>query len=589
METVVPTRAGTRRQPPVSSDLTDILWKAADKLRGTMDAAEYKHFVLGLVFLKYVSDTFEEQTTTIGPDGQSSDREGPARPALFLVPPQARWDAIIAAAEAAATSATTAGTSQTADASAATVGLVLDDAMLALARANPDLLDVLPEGRYSGRGIDERRLAELVGLIHQLGFGDRQSLTSGHGDGTRRPARDVLGEVYEYCLERFALAEGRRGGEYFTPKCVVSLLVEVLRPRPGELVYDPACGSGGMFVQAERFIQSHGHRAITTPAGTTPAGTTPAGAGHQPGGTTVFGQELNQTTWRLSAMNCAIHGIRADLGGRWADSFHEDLHPDLRADVIMANPPFNISDWGGQRLAGDPRWRYGVPPPGNANFAWLQHMASKLAPDGRSGIVLANGSMSSRKGGEGDIRRAMVEDDLVACIVALPGQLFRSTPIPACLWFLARSKTPSAGHSSDRRGQVLFIDARDLGTLVNRTERRLTEADLQRVSRTYHRWRGTPPARPTTPARPTVAHRPEPPADHQYQDVPGFCHSAALEEIRDNGFILTPGRYVGIPAAKPPREPLEQRLSRLASELEQRFAETARLEAVVREQLRGLL
>ncbi len=296
------------------------------------------------------------------------------------------------------------------------IGQLLDGAMKAVGDANPDLKGALPQGLYNGRGVDERRLGELVDLINRLGFRDQFN-----PDGTRRSARDVLGEVYEYCLEKFALAEGRRGGEYFTPKSIVKLIVEILEPQPGERVYDPACGSGGMFVQAEKFIETHGGNAFDI---------------------SVYGQELNQTTWRLAKMNLAIHGIEANLSTRWADSFHEDQHPDLRADVVMANPPFNISDWGGDRLVMDPRWEYGVPPVGNANFAWLQHMAHKLAPKGRAGIVLANGSMSSKQSGEGDIRRAMVEGDLVACMVALPGQLFRSTQIPACLWFLARDKSP---------------------------------------------------------------------------------------------------------------------------------------------------
>ncbi|WP_406045106.1 type I restriction-modification system subunit M [Micromonospora sp. NBC_00898] len=532
-----------RARKPVerqSADLKDTLWKSADKLRGSMDAAEYKHFVLGLIFLKYTSDAFDERRAQIEAELEAEGIPEANRPALledqdeyagrgvFWVPQAARWESLAHRAKTAA--------GQT------SIGQLLDGAMKAVGDANPDLKGALPQGLYNGRGVDERRLGELVDLIHKLRFRDQFG-----ADGKRRRARDVLGEVYEYCLEKFALAEGRRGGEYFTPKSIVKLIVEILEPQPGERVYDPACGSGGMFVQAEKFIETHGGKAFDI---------------------SVFGQELNQNTWRLAKMNLAIHGIEANLSTRWADSFHEDQHPDLRADVVMANPPFNISDWGGDRLVMDPRWEYGIPPVGNANYAWLQHMAHKLSPKGRAGIVLANGSMSTKQSGEGDIRRAMVEGDLVACMVALPGQLFRSTPIPACLWFLARDKSPQGSKRlANRVNQVLFIDARNLGVMRNRTERELTGEDIRRVAETYHAWRGTDK---------TI----------QYMDVAGFCKSATLDEVREHEFILTPGRYVGAAEADTSDdELLEEKMSRITRELFAHFDESARLQAVVRDHL----
>ena len=479
-----------------------MLWKAADKLRGSMDAAAYKHFLLGLIFLKYVSDAAAQQREEI------------------RVPAAARWDAIAAAAKSGSRGKT--------------VGELVDGAMGEIERANEELRGVLPR-MFSRSGVDERRLAELVDLIGKLGFGDQAG-----------QARDLLGHVYEYCLGRFAAAEGRRGGEFYTPQSVVQLLVEVLEPAPGSRVYDPCCGSGGMFVQAEKFSQTHGGR---------------------PSGISVYGQELNQNTWRLAKMNLAIRGIGADLGPRWADTFHDDLHPGLQADVVMANPPFNISDWGGDKLLSDPRWVYGVPPAGNANFGWIQHMVSKLSRHGSAGIVLANGSMSSRQSGEGDIRRAMVQDDLVACIVALPSQLFRTAQIPACLWFLTRDKTPRGGGAlKDRRGEVLFIDARSMGTLVDRTTRVLTRENVTKVAGTYHAWRGT--------GRPLA-----------YEDEPGFCHSAELAEIKEHDYVLTPGRYVGAAGTRDSEEPIADRIERLAGELHSHFRESARLEREIRDRL----
>jgi type I restriction enzyme M protein len=439
---------------------------------------------------------------------------------VFWVPPAGRWDAIAQAAKSGAGNKS--------------VGELLDEAIAAIERSNGELHGVLPK-IFNRSGVDERRLAGLIDLIGRVGFGQQ-----------RGRARDVLGHVYEYCLERFAAAEGKRGGEFYTPQSVVRLLVEVLEPEPGSRVYDPCCGSGGMFVQTERFIETHGGR---------------------PFDIAVYGQELNQNTWRLAKMNLAIHGIGANLGPRWADTFHDDLHPDLRADVVLANPPFNMSNWGADRRVMDPRWTYGVPPPGNANFAWLQHIASKLAWRGMAGVVLANGSMASKQSGEGDIRRAMVEDDLIACMVALPSQLFRTTQIPACLWFLARDKTPQGGKRlADRRNEVLFIDARTMGLLVNRTERVLTEGEIARIASTYHVWRGTDRSR-------------------GYADEPGFCHSATQEEIKQYDYVLTPGRYVATPEAEDDGEPISEKVARLTKDLYVHFEESARLEQEIRRQL----
>jgi type I restriction enzyme M protein len=490
-----------------------------------MDAAEYKHFVLGLVFLKYVSDAFAERRDEIARE-VASDGLPPERIERFLedpdeyfghgvfwVPPDARWTALAERAK-----------SRSEDQK---VGELIDGAMEAIEHANPELKGVLPK-IFNRFGVDERRLAELVDLIGKVGFGPQAGR-----------ARDLLGQVYEYCLGRFALAEGRRGGEYWTPESVVRLLVEILEPMPGSRVYDPCCGSGGMFVQAEKFIETHGGRLFDV---------------------SVYGQELNQNTWRLTKMNLAIHGISANLGSRWADTFHDDLHPDLRADAVMANPPFNMSDWGGDTLRLDPRWVYGVPPVANANYAWIQHMVSKLSRRGVAGIVLANGSMSSKQSGEGDIRRAMVEDDLVACMVALPSQLFRTSQIPACLWFLARDKTPQGERAlTDRRSRVLFIDARNMGTLISRKERVLTDADIAEIAGTYHAWRGT--KRSLT-----------------YENVPGFCYSATLEEIKHHDYMLTPGRYVGAVEVQDDGEPLAEKIERLTKELYAAFNQSARLE-----------
>lgn len=523
--------------PGVSStkEIQDILWKAADKLRGSMDAAQYKEFVLGLVFLKYVSDAFEERRAQIGEtlEGISEQRKAAfldekdeyTGENVFWVPATARWDYL----------------SENAQSVQGGVGKLLDDAMDAVMKENPVLTGVLPK-IFNRDNVDQTRLKELVDLISDARF-------TGHGD---RPAQDVLGEVYEYFLERFARAEGKRAGEFYTPASVVRLLVEVLEPYEGR-VYDPACGSGGMFVQAAKFVTAH------------------AGRDHSHD-IAVYGQEFNERTWRLAKMNLAIHGMDPKgVGDRWADTFILDKHPDRQADFIMANPPFNISDWA--RKADDPRWRYGVPPQSNANYAWLQHIVSKLGERGSAGVVLSNGSMSSKQSGEGEIRAALVEADLVACMVALPANLFRTATIPACLWFLAKDKTPQGGKAlTDRRGEVLFIDAHTMGTMVDRTERVLTDDDLAKIADTYHAWRGTKSAKAK---------------DVAYEDVPGFCYSAKLQEIAKHDHVLTPGRYVGAAAVEhdPDAEPVQERIARLTKELFAYFDESGHLQAVVREQL----
>ncbi|GID26637.1 type I restriction-modification system subunit M [Paractinoplanes brasiliensis] len=512
-----------------TKQIQDILWKAADKLRGSMDAAQYKEFVLGLVFLKYVSDAFAERRDKIAesltdlPESRRADflddRDEYTLANVFWVPENARWDYLVENAPQG-------------------VGELLDEAMDAIMRENPALTGVLPK-IFNRDNVDKNRLKELVDLISDARF-------TGHGD---RPAQDVLGETYEYFLEKFARAEGKRAGEFYTPSSVVRVLVEVLEPYSGR-VYDPCCGSGGMFVQSQKFIEARAGRDHTHDIA-------------------VYGQEQNERTWRLAKMNLAIHHMDpVGIADRWADTFSDDKHPDMRADFIMANPPFNMSDWA--RRESDPRWRYGVPPQSNANYAWLQHIVSKLGDRGSAGVVLANGSMSSKQSGEGEIRRTMVEADLVACMVALPPNLFRTTAIPACLWFLTKDKGPQGAKGlTDRRGEILFIDARALGTMVDRTERILTDDDIARIADTYHAWRGTKSAKAK---------------NQTYENIPGFCHSATLDEVATHDHVLTPGRYVGASAAEvdPDAVPLTERIEHLRKELYANFDESSHLEKVVR-------
>jgi len=500
------------------------LWRAADALRSNMDAAEYKHVVLGLIFLKYISDAFEEKHAQLEAERASgADPEDPDEYRavnIFWVPREARWSHLKS------------------NARQPTIGKIIDDAMLAIERDNPSLKGVLPKD-YAHPRLDKQRLGQLIDLIGNIGLGSKENRS-----------KDILGRVYEYFLSQFASAEGKKGGQFYTPRCVVRVLVEMLAPYKGR-VYDPCCGSGGMFVQSEKFIEEHGGKI---------------------GDISIYGQESNHTTWRLAKMNLAIRGIEANLGKEHADTFHHDLHPDLKADFILANPPFNMSDWGGDLLREDKRWKYGIPPASNANFAWVQHFIYHLAPTGFAGFVLANGSMSSNQSGEGEIRKNIIEADLVDCMVALPGQLFYSTQIPVCLWFIARDK--KNGRFRDRRGQTLFIDARNLGTMIDRVHRELTDEDIRKIADTYHAWRGDGGAVRKQPL--------------QYKDIPGFCKSATLDDIRKHGYILTPGRYVGAAPQKDDDEPFDEKMQKLTSQLREQMKESARLEKMIWENLKEI-
>ncbi len=498
------------------------LWQAADKLRNNMDAAEYKHVVLGLIFLKYISDVFEEKRAALLADAEADpeDRDEYLAENVFWVPQEARWSRLQA------------------NAKQPTIGKTVDDAMVAIERENPSLKGVLPKD-YARPTLDQQRLGELIDLVGTIGLG-----------GADHRSKDVLGRVYEYFLGQFASAEGKKGGQFYTPRCVVRLLVEMLAPYRGR-VFDPCCGSGGMFVQSERFVEEHGGRV---------------------GDISVYGQESNPTTWRLAKMNLAIRGMETNLGPQHGDSFHHDLHKDLKADYILANPPFNSSDWGGERLREDVRWKYGVPPMGNSNFAWVQHFIHHLASNGVAGFVLANGSMSSNQSGEGEIRRNIVEANLVDCMVALPPQLFYNTQIPACLWFVVRNRRNGHGADGrllrDRTGEVLFIDARKLGVMVDRVHRELTDEEIKRVAGTYHAWRGD--------------------GDGKYEDAPGFCEAVSLEEIRSHGHVLTPGRYVGAEAQEDDGEPFEEKIGWLVAQLREQQDEAAKLDAAIAANLRKL-
>ena len=529
------------------------LWAMADALRGSMDAVEYKHVVLGLIFLKYISDAFEERYAAVlaeWGEEAAEDRDEYTAENIFRVPSEARWAQLKAQARQ------------------ATVGRLVDDAMAAIERDNPSLENVLPRD-YARPALDKQRLGQLIDLVSNIRVGDEDARS-----------RDVLGRVYEYFLSRFASAEGKKGGEFYTPRCMVRLLVELLRPYRGR-VYDPCCGSSGMFVQSIEFIRAHA------------SGN--GNGGQARGDISIWGQESNYTTWRLAKMNLAIRGIEGRIAH--GDSFHDDRHPDLKADFILANPSFNVSDWDGERLAEDRRWRYGTPPKGNANFAWVQHIVHHLALAGVAGFVLANGSMSSSQSGEGAIRKHLIEADLVDCMVALPGQLFYSTQVPACLWFLARDRRGAGSGSGgsdgggsggggdgsggsgsvrfrDRRGEILFIDARKLGRMVDRTHRELTDEDVARIAGVYHAWRGEKA-------------RDDEGADG-YADVPGFCKSAALDEVRRHGHVLTPGRYVGVEPQSDDGEPFEAKMTRLVAELRAQQAEGARLDAAIAENLEAL-
>ena len=505
------------------------LYQAADKLRNNLDAAEYKHVVLGLIFLKYISDAFEEKRNWLlkeSADPQSEyyikeetaryqiaeDRDEYLADNIFYVPEKARWAYLQA------------------NAKRPEIGTLVDNAMIVIEGENPRLKGILPKN-YARPGLDKQRLGELIDLIGTIGLGEQENRS-----------KDILGRVYEYFLSQFASAEGKRGGQFYTPRCVVRVLVEMLAPYKGR-VYDPCCGSGGMFVQSETFVEAHGG---------------------QRDDIAIYGQESNPTTRQLALMNLAIRSIEADLGQEHADSFHRDLHPDLKADYVLANPPFNDSDWSGNLLRQDRRWTYGVPPVGNANFAWVQHFIYHLAPNGIAGFVLANGSMSTNTATEGEIRKNIIEADLVDCMVALPGQLFYSTQIPVCLWFIARNKE---GHRFRKRtGETLFIDARTLGVMIDRVHRELTEEDITRIANTYQAWRGDEGV-------------------GEYADLPGFCKSTTLEEVREHSHVLTPGRYVGVVAQEDDNEAFEDTMARLTEKLTEQMAEARWLDTTISENL----
>lgn len=520
--------------PSTSKELKDTLWKAADKLRGSMDASQYKDVVLGLVFLKYVSDAFDERRDAIRDELKGEDEPYIAETledideylgnGVFWVAPTARWSYMAANAK---------GVTATVGQDSQAVGDLIDAAMRTLAKDNPSLEGTLP-ANYGRDNVDQRRLGELVDLFNSARFS---------GEGASK-ARDLLGEVYEYFIEKFAKAEGKRGGDFFTPSVLVRTLVEVLEPYRGR-VYDPCCGSGGMFVQAEKFLRRHKQ---------------------DPTSIAVYGQELNERTWRMAKMNLAIHGIDPHgLGARWCDTFARDIHPEIQADFVLANPPFNIKEWA--RSEDDPRWRYGVPPVRNANYAWMQHILSKLKVQGEAAVVMANGTMASNSGGEGEIRQAMLEDDVVSCVVAMPSNLFRSVAIPVCVWFFAKDKTAGSRGRIDRRGEVLFIDARGLGHMIDRVERTFSDDDIERIADTFRNWRGRESAVAT------------------YEDVAGFCKSAKLQEIEAAGWALTPGRYVGAPETIEDDEPIDEKIERLRTELTEALDKSEQLDTVVREQL----
>jgi len=491
------------------------LWATADKMRNNMDPAEYKHVILGLIFLKYISDAFEEKHKELKQDELSDpeDREEYVAENVFWVPKEARW-------------ANLKNNARSKD-----IGKLVDDAMIAIEKENETLRGVLPK-QYARPDLDKTKLGEIIDVISDIDIGNKES-----------QSKDMLGRIYEYFIGRFASAEGKGGGEFYTPSCAVRLLVEMLEPYEGR-VFDPCCGSGGMFVQSEKFIEAHGGNKDNI---------------------AIYGQESNPTTWRLAKMNLAIRGISGNLGAQHADSFHNDQHKNLKADFIIANPPFNISDWGGDRLVDDIRWKYGVPPAGNANYAWIQHFIHHLSPAGIAGFVMANGSLSSNTSGEGDIRKSLIQNGLVDCIVALPDKLFYTTGIPACLWFVSRDRH---NHKyRDRHNEVLFIDARKLGTMVTRKLRELTEKEILRIADTYHQWRNK---------------------KGKYKDIKGFCKAASIEELEKNNFVLTPGRYVGFEIEEEDDEAFEEKMSRLTKELSEQFAESKVLEERIKKNLAGI-
>ena len=512
-----------------NTDFKQTLWKTADSLRAQMDAAEYKHIVLGLIFLKYISDSFAEQKERIKEmvtdpnsdffisedlndinEKDLEDRDYYTQDNVFWVPESARWETLRSQAKQ------------------IDLGAIIDRAMGDIESENNSLKGKLDK-RFGRTELQAGKLGELIDLISTIGFSDEQN------------SGDILGEIYEYFLGQFATAEGKKGGQFYTTRCIVKTLVAVLSPHKGR-VYDPCCGSGGMFVQSEEFIRSHGGRSDDI---------------------SIYGQESNPTTWRLAAMNLAIRGFAADLGKEPQDTFAKDQHPDTKFDYILANPPFNISDWGGEKYEDDPRWVYGRPPVGNANYAWLQHMLWKLRPGGQAGIVLANGSMSSNTSGEGEIRAAMIKSDVVEVMIALPGQLFLNTQIPVCLWFLTNDKT---ANGRDRKNETLFIDARNLGTMESRVLKVLTDEDIQKVQDTVSSWR----------------------TGDGYEDIEGYCKSSTTEEIEKNGFVLTPGRYVGFADEEDDGVPFEEKMKQLTNSLNEQEEDGKKLTSLIKGNLKKI-
>ncbi len=493
----------------------DKLWEAADKMRNNMDPAEYKYVVLGLIFLKYISDTFEEKYDQLKSEnfGDPEDPDEYLGDNIFWVPKQARWSLIKD------------------NSKNPRIGIMIDDAMDAIEKSNNSLKGVLPK-IYGSPDLNKIMLGGIIDLISDIGLGDRES-----------QSKDMLGKVYEYFLGKFAMAEGKGGGQFFTPTCIVRLLVEMIEPYKGR-VYDPCCGSGGMFVQSERFVEAHGGKLREI---------------------SIYGQESNPTTWKLAKMNLAIRGIEANLGPKHADSFHNDLHPSLKADYILANPPFNVSEWGRERLSSDVRWKYGKPYKGNANYAWIQHFIHHLNPNGTTGFVMANGSLSSNISTEGDIRKAIIKADLIDCIVSLPTQLFLTTQIPACLWFITRNKNEEVNR--DRRGEILFIDARKMGTMVDRIHKELTEEDIIKIARTYHSWKKE---------------------DSSYEDIKGFCASKTIKEIEGQNYYLTPARFIGIKKEEEESESYIEKMDHLTITLKNLFKKSGELEKLIRSNFENL-
>ncbi len=502
--------------------IEESLWNTANKLRGKVESSEYKHVVLGLIFLKFAADKFEARRKELEEEGKEKYlemKEFYNMKNIFFLPLEARWSFIME------------------NAKQEDIALKIDTALHTVEKNNPSLKGALPDNYFSRLGMDESKLGALLDTINNI-------------DTLADEKEDIVGRVYEYFLSRFAAAEGKGGGEFYTPKCVVNLIAEMLEPYKGK-IYDPCCGSGGMFVQSIKFVESHnGNKKDIS----------------------VYGQEYTATTYKLAKMNLAIRGISANLGEVPADSFFKDQHPDLKADYIMANPPFNQSDWRGKNeLVDDPRWKgYNIPPVGNANYAWIMHMISKLSEKGTAGFVLANGSMSSNTSGEGELRRTMIENDLVDCMIALPGQLFYTTPIPVCLWFMTTYKKEDTEKGyRNREGETLFIDAREMGIMIDRVHRELTDDDLKVIAKTYHAWRGEK-------------------KDGDYEDVPGYCKAASLKEIVSNNYVLTPGRFVGMAELEDDGVQFEEKMKRLTEELMEQMEKGQGLDTQIKENLRVL-